>query len=400
MRHLGVVRVGLLFTLAAGWSVGCGADNRGPGGTGAGDAGGPPSDGGVANPDGPIGNVDAGTLDNFNPFDPDAACGAALIPSQRVPGSLLFVYDRSASMEEDPRGNDFGSDQYMGPSKWETARSEVNGVLGRTGDELSTGMLLFPPAGGGDDCSVNLGASVPQVPIGELATTRSAIGAQLNESPAGANTPIIEALRAGYAHLDTLTTPGQRGLVLVTDGAENCRQDERDAMVTEVAMQHSAKGYQTYAIALGIQHGFLSRIAEAGGTARNDTCTGQCIASQPFCMSDADCPSSQSCSGLGGFMICMGPTDCCNYSASEENFQADFAAAIDDIARRFLDSCVFEVPETSGTFDPTLDGHLRPCVNHLGPWLNHFIGLDGPFCSLDVQSPSLEFMDPLIVNYG
>ena len=48
----------------------------------------------------------------------------------------------------------------------------------------------------------------------------------------------------------------------------------------------------------------------------------------------------------------------------------------------------------------TLDGHLRPCVNHLGPWLNHFTGLDGPFYSLDVQSPSLEFMDPLILNYG
>ena len=49
----------------------------------------------------------------------------------------------------------------------------------------------------------------------------------------------------------------------------------------------------------------------------------------------------------------------------------------------------------------TLDCHPRPCLTVLDPrWLNHFTGLDGPFYSLDVQSPSLEFIDPLILNYG
>lgn len=312
----------------------------------------------------------------FDPFEADGGCGTAAIPTVRVPGSLLLVFDRSTSMNETPGGDEAGGGD---PSKWDQARNAVNSVLAGLSDELSMGAMLFP-TGSGEECDPRLGPGVPQVPISPLSTSRGAIMGALSGRPGGGVTPIFDALRTGYDYLDTLDSPGQRGLVLVTDGAENCDRDDRDDVLALVTDQRAMNNYLTYAVGLTTSNATLSTIASNGGTPRNDTCLAECTT--PTCTSDPDCPGAGTCTtpipGFPGFCgcttdadcpaplncmslpfignQCAGTPNCCPYDASEGDFEAEFEAALSEIASRFLESCVFDLPRGSdpSMFDPAL----------------------------------------------
>ncbi|HJK95203.1 MAG TPA: vWA domain-containing protein [Polyangiaceae bacterium LLY-WYZ-15_(1-7)] len=288
-----------------------------------------------------------------DPFDPDSSCGATAIPTERVPGSLLLVFDRSTSMDEDPDGDRPGDRDYDGTSKWDIAEEAIDTVLSSVGDDLGTGLLLFPTGDGGDICDVTLGASVPHVEIAPLSISRPAIRTALGGGPNGGNTPIHAALNAGWDYLDTLITPGQRGLILVTDGAENCDDASRDAVLARAETERRAFGYQTFAIGLDNSSNFLSTLAVNGGTPRNDTCMASCVIEPTSCGSSADCPGGASC--IFGFCADTGTPDCCHYDVSAGDFRADFESVLGEIAERFLDSCVFDLPrgEDPSSFDPS-----------------------------------------------
>ncbi|MFO0684558.1 MAG: vWA domain-containing protein [Sandaracinus sp.] len=345
---------------------------------------------------GPGEGFDGGTLDgrvrgdagHIDPFDPDAACGISTIPTQQVPGSLLLVFDRSGSMDDPANGD-------TGPTKWDLAVMAIDHVLTGVPDELSAGLLLFP-TGSGDECTISLApGSVPHVDVAPLSTSRAQISSALaSADPSGGNTPMFAALRAGYDYLDTLDTTGRRGLVLVTDGAETCDLDQRDAVLAQVADEHATHGYLTFAVGLDETNNELSTIAYNGGTPRNDTCIPACtgatctsaadcasgvcsdstvagihIPGQCGCVTDGDCPSpltcqqpmacpfppaSPLCAVWPDDALCDGAANCCHYDAAGGSFQSDFEAALDEIARRLLESCVFEVPRGTdpGNFDP------------------------------------------------
>jgi hypothetical protein len=322
---------------------------------------------------------DAGRID---PFDPDSGCGSDRIPTERVPGQLLLVFDRSGSMREAPNGEDATS---RNPSKWDRSRNAIQSVLASVSDDLGMGLMLFP-TGEGSECDPMLSANVPQVPVAPLATNRARINSTLSgASPSGGVTPIFDAVRAGYDYLDTLTGAGQRGLVVVTDGAENCDDRDRDAVMAQVAAERENNDYLTYVVGLTTSNSDLSTMAFNGGTPRNDTCLPECTT--PVCLSNADCPGGNQCAQpLAGFpgmcacttnadcpaplrcealpfpfpglppAQCSGTPNCCHYDASASSFQPDFEAALQEIARRFLDSCVFDLPRGSDPtmFDPAL----------------------------------------------
>lgn len=293
----------------------------------------------------------AGTV--YDPFDPDAGCGSASIPTERVPGSLLLVFDRSGSMDEDPQGDREGDRDFDGPSKWDRSRTAIASALGSVDPSLSAGLLLFP-TGEGDVCDVELGPGVPHVPIAPLSTSRGAIDGRLASGTFGGNTPIYDALTAGYAYLDTLATEGQRGLVLVTDGAENCDDSRESAVLDEARIRHERDGYLTFAVGLTNSSSFLSELAVNGGTRRNDTCTAMCVAAPTSCSTSADCAGGGLC--VLGFCADTSTPDCCHYNVSADDFETQFTEALDEIARRFLDSCVFRLPRGSdpSMFDPGL----------------------------------------------
>jgi len=311
----------------------------------------------------------------YDPFDPDAGCGAATIPTERVPGSLILVFDRSGSMDEPASGD-------SGPTKWGLATTAINNALAGVSDELSMGLMLFPGSDG-DACSVASDALL--VDVAPLSTTRGIISSTLaGTSPSGRETPIGSALRAGWAELDELDGRGQKGLILVTDGAETCEtsQAERNAVLALATTENDASGYLTYAVGLNERNNFLSTLAFNGETPRNDTCMPECTAATCYgaseceggqacnntsvlgipvpgtcqCTMDSHCPAGLSCNMfpiVGS--TCEGPSNCCHYDAEGGSFESDFQTALEDIASRFLDSCVFEVPRDGvDMFDPNL----------------------------------------------
>ena len=374
MRHL---RFLLLALLAA-----CSCDDtRVPGD-------GPTRDMGAADPDMTSTDRDMATGDMMSmprdfgvidPFDPDAGCGAATIPTERVPGSLILLFDRSGSMDNPASGD-------SGPTKWDLATTAINNALAGVSDDLSMGLMLFPHTSG-DECSV--GSDAMRVPVAPLRTSRSAIQSALGGASAGGgNTPIASALRAGWDQLDGLEGRGQKGLILVTDGAETCETSaaERDAVLARAMSENASSGYLTYAVGLDESNNFLSTLAFNGATPRNDTCMPECtqktcydasecpggqacnntsiggipVPGQCQCTMDSHCPAGQTCETItlpfiGSMAVCEGPSNCCHYNAEGSSFERDFQDALEDIATRFLDSCVFEVPrEGIDRFDPRL----------------------------------------------
>jgi len=312
----------------------------------------------------------------YDPFDPDAGCGAATIPTERVPGSLILVFDRSGSMDNPASGD-------SGPTKWDLATTAINSALSGVSDDLNMGLMLFPHTSG-DECTV--GADAMSVDVAPLGTSRSLISSALSgASPSGGNTPIASALRAGWDQLDGLEGRGQKGLIMVTDGAESCEtsESERDAVLALAASENDTNGYLTYAVGLDESNNFLSTLAFNGETPRTDTCMPECTAKTCYdasecdggqacnnmtilgipvpgtcqCTMDSHCPTGQTCETIPiiGGSTCEGPSNCCHYDAEGGSFETDFQMALEDIASRFLDSCVFEVPrdDVEG-FDPNL----------------------------------------------
>lgn len=268
-----------------------------------------------------------------DPFDPAAACGAATVATERVPGRLLLVFDRSISMREDVNGDP----PDLEPSKWSLCERAVRKLMRapkiRVGD-LHFGLLLFPTGEGERECAVALGPGVPHVPVGPLSSTQAEIEARLEAGPKGGVTPIVAALAAGYRHLGTLPENGEKGLILVTDGAENCDRGLRQTMVERAERERDEQGHLTFVVGLGRSSDFLSSLAKAGGTAKNATCEAAC---EPPIFSTAR-------------------PNCCHYDVESGNFAREFEAALTEIAGRFVDSCVFRLPrgEDPSRFDPNL----------------------------------------------
>jgi hypothetical protein len=135
-------------------------------------------------------------------------------------------------------------------------------------------------------------------------------------------------------------------------------------------------------------------------------CTGACtsiIAGFPGfcgCSTDADCPMPLTCTSIPFLgSQCSGDANCCHYNATESTFEADFVSALEEIAERFLDSCIFEVPRgvDPSTFDSglvnvgvTFDGEERTVLRQssddsVNSWNyttpdNESIIIQGPIC--------------------
>ena len=77
----------------------------------------------------------------LNTITPDAACATTTSDTRRVPVNLLIVLDRSGSMNNTPAS----------PTRWASAVSALEGLLGGLDDDIRVGLTFFPSITGASD---------------------------------------------------------------------------------------------------------------------------------------------------------------------------------------------------------------------------------------------------------
>jgi hypothetical protein len=256
-------------------------------------------------------------------------CGESTVEATLTPANILFVIDRSGSMncnppplqtstacELDPTPVD-----PMQPSKWDIVKDALQQAISAMPSSAHVGLALF---NNDDDCGVSQAPVVPLAPVDatQLALIQSSIDAV---TPLGA-TPIVGGVTLGYAHMHyDVTLPGNDFVVLLTDGAETCAEQLQDHLVDETVPQALGVNIATFVIgAPGSEpaRSLLSRIAFAGGTPKDPACNHDAV--------PAD---------IGN----------CHFDMTDPSvdFATELAAALEDISGQAL-ACEFDVPDEVG----------------------------------------------------
>jgi hypothetical protein len=259
-------------------------------------------------------------------------CATSTQAAKLTPANLLFLIDKSGSMNCNPPEGDAALNERCAerpiqedmskPSKWEVASTALASALDTLAGQsnIRAGLTLFPIA---DECGVS---ADPAVEIDKLdSDQRSAIAGGLDGvSPAG-ETPIAGATILSYRHLSELIRgrklAGNTFVVLLTDGAETCKESELDKLVTTDVPNARLFNIRTFVIgAPGSEQArsLLSRIAWEGGTAAKSSCNH-----------DSDPPDEG---------------DCHFDMTTSEDFAKDLDAALEAISRTKVLSCEFDVP--------------------------------------------------------
>lgn len=288
-----------------------------------------------------LGNDGGGNVVSDAGVDGDV-CASSSVTADRSPAHLLFLIDRSGSMncnlppiqsstecEANPQKVNQGE-----PSKWEvteTALVDAFTELENADPLPSIGMAYF-----NSDNYCGFPAS-PDVALTQLSGDAStdphlaAITASLGGVAPLGYTPIIGTMMNAYNYLYTNESSfdGLLFVVLLTDGAETCDPNNTDLLVQK-SLEASWLGIRTFVLgAPGSEdaRAFLSQIAYNGGTP-----------------TDPNCDRSGAPANAGDCHIDM-------------TLATDFAQALADALTRISTevlSCVFDVPEP-GPGDPPVD---------------------------------------------
>jgi len=273
--------------------------------------------------------------------DGDVGCAQAEASAQLLPNNLLFVVDKSGSMNCNAPPTD---DECLlpekkvqsEPSKWESTYAALVGMddpetsrneqglfreLAGSGG-LSAGLVTFPED---SRCAI--------LPRGDLTTDIAPLGssqvdaldAALMLTPEG-ETPLAGAAIRG---LDVLrerlvsgTIAGNSYLVLMTDGEETCQKAALDDLKAYIPVALSGFDIRTYVIGAPGSEGsraLLSKIAHLGGTGRT-----------------ADCQHESDKSTEG---------DCHIDLTESQDFSGDLAQVFRELGQDTQASCAVDVPK-------------------------------------------------------
>jgi hypothetical protein len=225
--------------------------------------------------------------------DPNRCRSTTLAPDTmtvEIPGTVLLVFDRSASMAE----------PWNGEPRWRVAGAAIVNALRAAHPTLSAGAVFFPSPDGMEQCIDPTGIACmfePSFVVGsgtclvhpieasdQIAFTGAesflaAFEAEVDSSTgrrvaprhapvAGGRTPLREALSTARSAIESTTREGLTTVVVVTDGDPNCEWDADAANRT--VMDLHAIGIDTYVLGLpGLgdnARSVLARLAASGGT--------------------------------------------------------------------------------------------------------------------------------------
>ncbi len=277
--------VPILFAGALHGAASCsakGGEPGAPGGGAAGDDGGGGASGGGTGGASATGG-DAGLFQDVTlqdtggdgTIDPDAACLSIPSEAKFVPATILFVVDKSGSMNCNPPPEQATADcvssptNPTNPTKWELTRNALEAAIQAMPSTSSVGIAYFPK---GTVCEKPITADVPIAAL--TAGQRSKVAQSLGAVNAVGATPLVGSLLNGYIYLDGEALDGNVFVILITDGAESCNGDAA-TLIAEVADQAANKQVRTFVIGSPGSEGYrsvLSDIAFSGGTSTAPGC--------------------------------------------------------------------------------------------------------------------------------
>jgi hypothetical protein len=284
--------------------IACGSDSAppnyvDPGGAGQGASSGVGAIGGASGSSvgGSI-NTDSGR-GGAGGIRPDSGCASAEVTGRLDTANLLFVIDRSGSMncnlpehgQTTQRCAAFPAKDYPNqPSKWELTRDALKAAFGRLqmNGNARVGINMFPIPG--TDCrpweqtQADPPEPIPNIDVQNLdAAHNTGLATFLDGVMPGGQTPIAGATILGYRYLQSRIVSGSLDgnffLVLMTDGAETCSTDALPELLKNpdgFVYNAGLLGIPTFVIgAPGSEEarGLLSEIAYIGGTARSAGCS-------------------------------------------------------------------------------------------------------------------------------
>lgn len=298
-------------------------------------------------------------------IDPDAGCATSTLKGDLVPANLLFVVDRSGSMncnlpqdgQTTANCESFPKKKYpLKPSKWELTVTALESALNQLqqAGNVGAGLSVFPADG--SNCTVS---ASPNYGVQLLDTQQNAsISTFLDNETPGGSTPLAGATILSYAYLVSQwkSLPGNKFIVLLTDGFETCKPSEIPKLLSQDVPNATKAGIRTFVIGVpGSEDGraLLSQIAYIGGTA-----------------TDPNCTHAASPANVG---------DCHFDMTTSSNFSQDLQDALNKISGTVL-SCELDIPKnpSGGGVDlnkvnVTIDGNLvqpdnAPCSQGANGW--------------------------------
>jgi Mg-chelatase subunit ChlD len=152
---------------------------------------------------------DGSTSDAGDASETSVGCTPGDIPLSAAEPEVMFVLDRSGSMNTEFSGTQ---------SRWQVLTTALAATLPPVDQSMEIGALVFPSGTSNDNCSVPSSANISPA-LGQVTPLLNLLQ---STTPGGA-TPTADAIDSAAAlMLELRAATSARALVLATDGAPNC----------------------------------------------------------------------------------------------------------------------------------------------------------------------------------
>jgi hypothetical protein len=230
----------------------------------------------ATDPSMPIFNLGSNVSSTF------AGCATAGQTAALVPANILFIIDRSGSMNCNLPPITSSADceamatkkDSSSPSKWEVVRDALKKAISGLPATTSAGVTYFS---NDNTCGVQ---SKPNVDLARLTQAQlDALTGSIDAVKPNGGTPIVGALINGYKRLNPNQYPdqplGNKYVVLLTDGQESCSPDAVADLVNVEAPKAVRAYIKTFVVGVPgseANRSVLSQLAFNAGTASSATC--------------------------------------------------------------------------------------------------------------------------------
>jgi hypothetical protein len=214
----------------------------------------------------------------------DDACATASDTAVALPSVLQLVVDISGSMDWPPGWEPITPDDSKPPgeTKWEITREALLDAVAELPADVALGVNFYPDIGDDDEVCINNRVAVPIQLLGPAnSTVRRIWEIEVNDVEPNGATPTHGAYLFGLTQLAGTELPGNRFLLLLTDGTPTCNLacqcNEGNVPVdsgplieeAEIALESGVRTFVIGSPGSEDTREVLSELASEGGTAKS-----------------------------------------------------------------------------------------------------------------------------------